>query len=534
MSSSRRPNPVSSRLLWIAKNYKDPMALYWATKAAIELVGAHQISLPPPSQLRPGWETRLVDTIRKNAKRLGRHRYERYLPWVAQQVAAVRRRGEYMQANQVGQRLTRALRSIGEWAQAEHIDLRQVPAEDAIRHAAEWVRQQKLESLPQGRVVVAFSDGFTAQELTTPEELEAEGDAMRHCVGSYAEEVAAGKSAIYSIRDPNGNPHVTIEIEPSSNEVVQIRGKKDEDPVEIYWPYVGGLLEHLGVRKSYVPQSVLDGVKEAYMEVESVRSDAAEWAGLLEEVPGLILEGKLKEAVDRIREASGLEGEYGADPRTTKFMDVLIDVVAEIVLSAEHALASLPARIRDSERGELVDSILSDLRESVAKRQGGYELDTTWGLPSLWAKASGPAFLPVRRAIAQSAAAGAKRLEEDAEQAKDDWHDMDWTGEVQIIQEPAGLEDISIFAFDADTFTALPHETEEDMIRRVAADFGHIDNPEIAQYISAWESSPLSRAANRGTADARRNSKQRTVPVGSPQTKQPPNRLAGLRRRLLR
>lgn len=44
--------------------------------------------------------------------------------------------------------------------------------------------------------------------------LKYEGDTMRHCVGGYCEDVASGRSKIYSLRDAKGQPHVTIETAP--------------------------------------------------------------------------------------------------------------------------------------------------------------------------------------------------------------------------------------------------------------------------------------------------------------------------------
>ena len=38
-----------------------------------------------------------------------------------------------------------------------------------------------------------------------------EGDMMGHCVGGYCDDVASGRSSIYSLRDAKGQPHVTIE-----------------------------------------------------------------------------------------------------------------------------------------------------------------------------------------------------------------------------------------------------------------------------------------------------------------------------------
>jgi hypothetical protein len=46
------------------------------------------------------------------------------------------------------------------------------------------------------------------------EGLNAEGQAMGHCVGGYCDEVAERGTKIFSLRDAKGNPHVTIETQP--------------------------------------------------------------------------------------------------------------------------------------------------------------------------------------------------------------------------------------------------------------------------------------------------------------------------------
>lgn len=46
------------------------------------------------------------------------------------------------------------------------------------------------------------------------EALKAEGDTMGHCVGGYCDDVASGRSRIFSLRDAKGMPHVTIETAP--------------------------------------------------------------------------------------------------------------------------------------------------------------------------------------------------------------------------------------------------------------------------------------------------------------------------------
>ena len=46
--------------------------------------------------------------------------------------------------------------------------------------------------------------------------LKYEGDIMGHCVGGYCPDVIEGRSKIYSLRDKKGEPHVTIEVKPST------------------------------------------------------------------------------------------------------------------------------------------------------------------------------------------------------------------------------------------------------------------------------------------------------------------------------
>lgn len=46
------------------------------------------------------------------------------------------------------------------------------------------------------------------------EALEYEGSTMGHCVGGYCNDVAEGRSRIFSLRDAKGQPHVTVETEP--------------------------------------------------------------------------------------------------------------------------------------------------------------------------------------------------------------------------------------------------------------------------------------------------------------------------------
>jgi len=102
--------------------------------------------------------------------------------------------------------------------------------------------------------------------------LKYEGDTMGHCVGGYCDDVAAGRSRIYSLRDAKGEPHVTIEVAPDPGaltdayrwdnpSIKQIKGKQNRAPNAEYLPFVQdfvksgkwsdvGDLQNTGLRRS--------------------------------------------------------------------------------------------------------------------------------------------------------------------------------------------------------------------------------------------------------------------------------------------
>jgi len=115
---------------------------------------------------------------------------------------------------------------------------------DAVRHVSKinkWREKQKAEAnsaLANNAATVPFKDYPDQQygwfQITTdsPENrqvlqdaLNYEADLMKHCVRGYCDDVFAGRSQIYSLRDKKtGEPHVTIEVIP------------DPDPYNLEFP----------------------------------------------------------------------------------------------------------------------------------------------------------------------------------------------------------------------------------------------------------------------------------------------------------
>lgn len=120
---------------------------------------------------------------------------------------------------------------------------------EVFKYAEDYKNVGLKERLREGLSMVdtqhVYDDGWMWDKLEHPRALEAEGEAMNHCVGGYCDKVSRGHSAIYSLRDPEGNPHITIELDPTTNRIRQTMGKANSIPKEQYTPYIKHLTQEL-------------------------------------------------------------------------------------------------------------------------------------------------------------------------------------------------------------------------------------------------------------------------------------------------
>lgn len=84
----------------------------------------------------------------------------------------------------------------------------------------------------QGPVAYLFADGWTVQDLNTTPLLVAEGNYQSVCVGQvshgYPKLVADGKIKIYSLRDPEGHPSVTMTWNIERGRLTEASGRLNE------------------------------------------------------------------------------------------------------------------------------------------------------------------------------------------------------------------------------------------------------------------------------------------------------------------
>lgn len=201
----------------------------------------------------------IVDQVNRLSRFRTRHRADPLFPWMASQLAKLPEHVSYGSTQVTTETEARKLRRAGtilaQWYEAKRPNLGGYNIQSALGEAKEWYEESG--PVPQGEVVVELSDGWTAQELTTKEQLDREGEVMQHCVGSYFNEVNNDKTTIYSLRDAQGRPHVTIEVK--NGHVEQVQGKQNEKPAAKYQPYVDEFekwLESEGVSLTKIPKEL--------------------------------------------------------------------------------------------------------------------------------------------------------------------------------------------------------------------------------------------------------------------------------------
>ncbi len=89
-------------------------------------------------------------------------------------------------------------------------------------------------------VVKAFDDGYRMVQILSSSAAMRESSAMQNCLGDGAYDdcfrggVGRSNRVIYSLRDANNNPHVTMEVYTGTGFVSQCVGKQNKPPAEEY------------------------------------------------------------------------------------------------------------------------------------------------------------------------------------------------------------------------------------------------------------------------------------------------------------
>lgn len=130
----------------------------------------------------------------------------------------------------------RQVAKINDWRAAQKAEADAMKANNAATHVHKeyaennpkglrWVELKQPDTLSDdalklfegdSRIKKSLGDvpAERGRRLALEDALKYEGDTMGHCVGGYCDDVASGRSKIYSLRDAKGQPHVTVEVRP--------------------------------------------------------------------------------------------------------------------------------------------------------------------------------------------------------------------------------------------------------------------------------------------------------------------------------
>jgi len=172
----------------------------------------------------------------------------------------------------------------------------------AIVASDKWHEEMAAQGEGQGyqenNVVYSFKSGWSIQQVKTKNDLSVEGNLMGHCVGSYCESVYSGASEIYSLRDPQNQPHATIEVEGGERDtnyepprprkrkkndrwnVVQIQGKQNQEPIPEYKAMIKEWFESIG------PQNIEMAVEHQDIDDVIYHEDVDSYAEAIEKWRG--------------------------------------------------------------------------------------------------------------------------------------------------------------------------------------------------------------------------------------------------------
>ena len=247
---------------------------------------------------------------------------------------------------------------INDWRAAQKVAADQARANNAatVLHKEypgkgfKWVELKRPDKAPEGWAQVVKSGekpnldrDYAYGMEALRDALKYEGDTMGHCVGGYCDDVASGKSRIYSLRDAKGQPHTTIEVTPDQSNsvrslqantpesfrIVQIKGKGNRAPNPEYLPYVQdfvksgkwsdvGDLQNTGLKarsaifdKSALEKPEISSLPEYFTQDELEAAQKA-YAAKLRGEPGFADGGSVRGAINAAVGSSNLAKQVGS------------------------------------------------------------------------------------------------------------------------------------------------------------------------------------------------------------------------------
>lgn len=142
--------------------------------------------------------------------------------------------------------------------------------------------------------------GRTPEEAYLAGQLAREGNSMGHCVGGYCEGVASGESRIFSLRDPKGKSHVTIEVSKGPVNTLDLMAEMTGAESDAFFKQMkkdGWITDSSGVFRRKLPEGGWVSASNAE-KVSAIEASSPRLADLIKQTPDRIdqIKGKQNRA----------------------------------------------------------------------------------------------------------------------------------------------------------------------------------------------------------------------------------------------
>lgn len=195
-----------------------------------------------------------LEEIVAYAEPIGDTPFDKFVPWVFREFNNLQydTPQDYIDAANA---LASVAPHLPSWQRKAKVDINRLSMAEAIARIEAWLEAQRPEPAHAGRVVYRFPDGWTVQRLVTEEQILSEGAVMRHCMrdpakGYFKRTLCEGpfgpitpEIRIYSLRDTDGVPHVTLMQDVTSGAFVEVRSQGNKAVPASLAPYVDKFLE---------------------------------------------------------------------------------------------------------------------------------------------------------------------------------------------------------------------------------------------------------------------------------------------------
>jgi hypothetical protein len=196
-----------------------------------------------------------LDEIIAYARPIGDTPFDKFIPWAYREFARLGdvRPDDYIAA-------ANALASVAPhllaWQRKAKVDLNRLHLDAVVAAIEAWLAENRRDPALPGRVVYRFANGWAVHQLSTEAQIVSEGVAMLHCMRDPAKDYTAratcapgtftGAANIYSLRDPDGVPFVTLMQTRPGGRFIEVRSVGNKAVPAQLQPFIDEFIAAVG------------------------------------------------------------------------------------------------------------------------------------------------------------------------------------------------------------------------------------------------------------------------------------------------